>query len=196
MGVRNRGGMGRGDRTAVRGSLGALALLTLTLPLLCVSAARTPQIPRIRVSTRLVQIGVIVRDKNGAVPNLTKDDFAVFDRGSPQQIALFSADGTSPTPRPTGPPPRNTFSDLPQYGATTPRSITIVLLDNLNSLYGSTPESTHENTPYWVEDLALQNAKNHLIEFIKQLQPDDQVAIYGLRDQLHVLADFTSDRDH
>jgi hypothetical protein len=45
-----------------------------------------------------------------------------------------------------------------------------------------------------MEDLALANAKTHLIEFIKQLSPQDQVAIYGLRDSLQVLCDFTSDR--
>jgi hypothetical protein len=39
-----------------------------------------PQAPPIRVSTHLVQIGIIVRDRAGPVANLTKDDFTVFDR--------------------------------------------------------------------------------------------------------------------
>lgn len=69
-----------------------------------------------------------------------------------------------------------------------------MLLDNLNTLYGSAPESQYESTPYWVEDLALQRGKDHLIEFIKTLDPRDLVAIYGLRDSLHVLCDFTNDR--
>ena len=46
-----------------------------------------------------------------------------------------------------------------------------------------------------MEDLALANAKAHLIEFIKTFDPKDRVAIYGLSDNLHVLCDFTSDRD-
>ena len=90
--------------------------------------------------------------------------------------------------------PENTFSDLPQYGAATPRSLTIVLLDNLNTLSGNGHEE-YEDGPEWMEDLALANAKAHLIEFIKTLDPRDRVAIYGLSETLHVVCDFTSDRD-
>lgn len=163
-----------------------------------VSAQGGPETPKIRVTTRLVQIGVIVHDKNGPVSNLTKDDFTVLDQGKPQAINLFTVDSaeTAKAAAPAAPLPPNTFSDLPQYSAATqPRSITIVLLDNLNTLYGSTPESKYEATPYWMEDHALQNAKSHLIQFIEQLQPEDRVAIYGLRHSLHVLCDFTSNRD-
>jgi VWFA-related protein len=156
----------------------------------------TSQTPKIRVATRLVQVDVIVRDKNGPVENLTKDDFTVLDQGKPQEISLFSAISAE-TAKPgvaSAPLPPNTFSNLPQYEAAAPRSITVVLLDNLNTLYGSTPESQYEATPYWMEDHALQNAKAHLIQFIEQLQPEDRVAIYGLRHSLHVVCDFTSDR--
>lgn len=173
------------------------AALVLALLMIPVAAAPedAPQAPQIRVSTRLVEVGVIVRGKNGPVSNLTKDDFTVLDGGKPQTISIFSADAPKPTFQPIGPLRQDTFSDLPQYGATAPRSVTIVLLDNLNTLYGSSPESQYESTPFWVEDLALQNARSHLIEFIKTLDPRDRVAIYGLRDSLHIVCDFTSDRD-
>jgi VWFA-related protein len=171
----------------------ALALLALGLAAIAGSAQNAPQPPAISVSTRLVQIGVIARDKNGPVADLTKDDFAVLDRGKPQKISVFSVESNQSAPQPAQPLPQNTFSDLPQYGASTPRSVTIVLLDNLNTLYGSAA-GNYETTPYWMEDLALANAKTHLIEFIKQLSPQDRVAIYGLRDSLQVLCDFTSDR--
>jgi VWFA-related protein len=72
--------------------------------------------------------------------------------------------------------------------------VTIVLLDNLNTLSGSSPQP-YENTPYWLEDHALANAKQHLIEFLKQLDSNDRIAIYGLTDSVHVLCDFTCDRD-
>jgi VWFA-related protein len=167
----------------------ALALVATTA-----SAQDAPQPPPISVSTRLVQIGVIVRDKNGPVADLTKDDFVVLDRGKPQKISVFSVESPGVASAPAHPLPQNTFSDLPQYGATSLRSITVVLLDNLNTLYGSASEDQYESTPYWVEDLALQNAKTHLIQFLEQLGPQDRVAIYGLTDSLHVLCDFTSDR--
>ncbi len=173
----------------------AIAFALVLVPL-ALASQDSPQTPQIRVATRLVEVGVIVRDKNGPVANLTKDDFTVSDRGKPQKISIFSADAAASAEQPPQQSlPQNTFSDLPQYGATAPRSVTVVLLDNLNTLYGSAPQSRYEKTPYWVEDLALRNAKSHLIEFIKQLQPQDRVAIYGLGHSLHVLCDFTGDRD-
>ncbi len=163
---------------------------------LALASQNPPQPPAISVSTRLVQIGVIARDKNGPVPNLTKDDFVVLDRGKSQKISVFSADAAlAPQQPPEQPLPPNTFSDLPRYGTVVPRSVTVVLLDSLNTLYGSSAESQYEHTPYWMEDLALRNAQLHLIEFIKQLQPQDRVAIYGLRHSLGILCDFTNDRE-
>lgn len=170
-----------------------LALLALTLPATTAWGQNGSQSTTISVSTRLVQIGVIVRDKDGPVADLTKDDFVVLDRGKPQRISLFSIEAGKTEEQSSQPLPQNTFSDLPQYGVSAPRSLTIVLLDNLNTLYGSAAGS-YETAPDWFEDLALANAKAHLIEFIKQLDPRDRVAVYGLRDSLHILCDFTSDR--
>lgn len=171
----------------------ALALLALELAAIAVSAQDPPQPPSISVSTRLVQVGVIARDKNGPVADLTKDDFVVLERGKPQKISVFSVESTPSTAQPVQPLPQNTFSDLPQYGAAIPRSVTIVLLDNLNTLYGSAP-SVFEDTPYWMEDHALANSKAHLLEYLRNLGQQDRVALYGLSDSLHVLCDFTSDR--
>jgi VWFA-related protein len=173
--------------------LTVLSLLSFGLAAIAVSAGDVPQGPTINVSTRLVEVGVIARDKNGPVADLTKDDFVVLDRGKPQKISVFSVESTESTQQPTQPLPQNTFSDLPQYGTATPRSVTIVLLDNLNTLYGSAP-TIYEDTPRWMEDHALANAKAHLLEYLKNLGPQDRVALYGLSDALHVLCDFTSDR--
>jgi hypothetical protein len=144
----------------------------------------------IHVTTRLVQVGVIVTNKQGAVTNLTRDDFAVFDRGHPQKSSLFSVEAPEkPSDKGSQPPlslPADTFSNVPQYGSAAPASVTIVLLDNLNTLHGSAPMN-YEGSPYGVEDLALQNAKAHLIEYIKQLRPQDRVALYGLTTNLRPL---------
>ncbi|HLW98980.1 MAG TPA: VWA domain-containing protein [Candidatus Acidoferrales bacterium] len=153
-----------------------------------------PQKPNIQVHTRLVQVDVIVRDKAGPIANLTKDDFVVLDQGKPQKIGIFSAESSESAAQPAQPLPQNTFSDLPQYTASSLRSVTIVLLDNLNTLMGNSSE-VNESRPRWLENMALANAKAHLIEYIKDLDPKDRVAIYGLSDTLHVLCDFTSDRD-
>jgi len=170
----------------------AVALSLVLVPIVA-APADSPQTPQIRISTRLVEVDVIVRDKNGPVSNLNKNDFTVLDRGKRQQISVFSVDFAPSIPQAAQPLPPNSFSDLPRYGTSTPRSVTIVLLDNLNTLYGSAPGAI-ESTPRWVEDLALQNARAHLIQFIRTLDSRDRVAIYGLRDSLHILCDFTSDR--
>lgn len=141
-------------------------------------------------------MGIIVRDKNGPVANLTKDDFVVLDRGKAQKISVFSMESSEsavPVAQPQPLPP-NTFSDLPQYGSNKPRSVTVVLLDNLNTLSGSAPQP-YETTPYWFEDHALANAKQHLMDFLKNLDPADRIAIYGLTNSLHVLCDFACGRD-
>jgi hypothetical protein len=72
--------------------------------------------------------------------------------------------------------------------------VTIVLLDNLNTLSGTAP-MPYETVPFWLEDHALANAKQHLTEFLKHADPNDRIAIYGLAHSLHVLCDFTCNRD-
>ncbi|HUK54799.1 MAG TPA: VWA domain-containing protein [Candidatus Binatia bacterium] len=153
-------------------------------------------VPEIHVTTRLVQIGVIVRDKNGRpVPGLTAGDFAVHDRGQAQEVKFFSAESAGPPGPAAAALPPGTYSDLPQYGASVPNSVTIVLLDNLNTLYSSGAVDQFEEIPFWTEDLALAKGKAQLIEFVSQLDPRDRIAIYGLTDSLKVLCDFTSDRE-
>src|SRR5271169_1643125 len=136
-------------------------VLALLLVPMALASHSTPQAPQIHVSTHLVQIRIIVRDSNGPVGSLTKDDFVVLDRGKPQKISVFSVESSESASQPAQPLPQNTFSDLPQYGAATPRSVTIVLLDNLNTLSGNGHEG-YEDGPEWMEDLALANGKAHL----------------------------------
>jgi VWFA-related protein len=170
------------------------ALLVLMLLPTALAAQNSHQTPPIHVSTHLVQIGVIVRDNSGPISDLTKDDFKVFDRGKPRTINVFTAESAAAIPQPTiSQPAPNTFSDLPQASVRSVRSVTIILLDNLNTLSGSGHEG-YETSPWWMEDLALANARVHLTEFIETLDPRDRVAIYGLSNTLHVLCDFTSER--
>ncbi len=178
-------------------SLARVVIVPFLLALLAAASVVSQdalQKPDIQVHTRLVQVDVIVRDKTGPIANLTKDDFVVLDQGKPQKIGVFSVESSESAAQPAQSLPQNTFSDLPQYTARSLRSVTIVLLDNLNTLMGNSSE-VNESRPRWLENMALANAKAHLIEYIKDLDPKDRVAIYGLSDTLHVLCDFTSDRD-
>jgi hypothetical protein len=64
-----------------------------------------------RANTRLVQINVIVRDKDGPVANLSKSDFVLTDRGKPPAITVFSVHKPAVATEGALKLPENTFSN-------------------------------------------------------------------------------------
>src|SRR5580704_17805344 len=96
-----------------------------------------PQPRVMRVSTRMVQVNVIVQEKDGSpVTGLTKDDFSLFDKGQPQRIAYFAERNSQPSPAQTAsaepPAPVNLFSNRPRPGANSPANVSVILLDTVN----------------------------------------------------------------
>ena len=138
-----------------------------------------------------MEINVIVRDRNGPVAGLTKDDFKITDRGKAQAIRIFSQSSNASASR--LPVPAGIFSNRPQNSAA-PGSVTIVLLDALNTLYyGSIFSDFSSGMPTHTENHAQGYGKNQLMKFVKDLEPKDRVAIYALGKSLRVLCDFTND---
>lgn len=79
------------------------ALLALLLPLSGVgqqgsnSTDQQGQIPTFRKNVNLVNVFFTVKDKHGAlIPNLSKDEFDVFEDGKPQTMKYFSAETNLP----------------------------------------------------------------------------------------------------
>src|SRR6266852_719081 len=134
--------------------------------------------PTLRVTTRLVQFNVIVQDKKGApVTGLTREDFSLIDHGQPQKIAVFSEEGGGARRGSAKHLPPNLFSNrFDQTGQPLGGSITIILFDALNTAFS---------------DQAY--AREEVLKFLRQLQPQDHVAIYTLTNRLKVLHEFTSD---
>ncbi len=131
----------------------------------------------LRVTTHLVQISVIVQDKKGnLVTDLTRDDFALYDEGKLEKISFFSVESSRQLPPPTQPPPPDVYSNRFEQKGSAPTSVTVILLDGLNTRF---------------EDMAY--ARQQVIKFLGQLQPQDRVALYTLTDALHILHDFTTD---
>jgi len=134
----------------------------------------------LRVTSRLVQVNVIVRHKGAPVTGLTKDDFTILDQNRPQKIANFSEQflETNSAPQPTsGRAVSNSFfSNHFDPDSGTPHSVTLILLDALN-----TPR----------QDMA--NARAAIANFLGQIKPGDRIALYGLSTNLFVIHDFTSD---
>jgi VWFA-related protein len=144
----------------------------------CVWEALPSQNPlTIRATTRLVEINVVVHEKKGApVRGLTRDDFSIFDGRKEERIATFSVESRQTPKGPLEPLPPNVFCNRVAREGVTPTSVVVILLDAAG-------------TTFW--DLAY--ARQQVIKFLSQLQPQDRVALYVLGRELHIVQDFTRD---
>src|SRR5579884_3244860 len=97
----------------------------------------TSPAPTLTVTTRLVQINVLVHDHHGRpIGDLTKDDFVVTDQGKPQTISLFTVDKRLATPPGSAASSRvmarNVVTNRPTQTAGQ-GSVTVLLLDFYNT---------------------------------------------------------------
>jgi VWFA-related protein len=138
--------------------------------------AQTPVV--IRSTTRFVQVNVLVHDRKGMpVEGLKKEDFTILDQGQEQEVAVFSAIAASPHgPASTPALPANVFTNRMEQSDGPPGSVTIILFDALNTE---------------VQDQF--RARQQIVKFLRQLRPQDHVAIYVLTTKITVLNDFTQD---
>src|SRR5712691_11880676 len=98
-------------------------------------AEREP--PALRVAASMVQVNVIVQDKRGnPVTDLARDDFIVYDQKKPQKIEYFSVEATRPlgASAPSALAP-DTYSNRLELKTGVPTSVTVILLDTLNTHY-------------------------------------------------------------
>ncbi|HEY2379647.1 MAG TPA: VWA domain-containing protein [Terriglobia bacterium] len=154
-----------------------LALIVAVLTILAASSMGA-QDDVIRVNTRLVEVGVVVRDKNGPVSGLTKNDFTVFDNGKAQRVEAFSVSRAERAKTAPGPPPLppGVVTNRTAKDATT--SATVILFDRLNTA-----------------DKYQRDSMKQLLAYLKTARPDDLTAIYVLGDDLQLVQDFTNDPD-
>jgi VWFA-related protein len=137
----------------------------------------TTQQTNLKVETRLVQVSVIVHDKSGVpVKDLKKEDFLVLDEKQPQAVRIFSMETNLPATVTPAPLPSGTYTNRLRARAGVPNSITVILLDGLNTS---------------ITDQAF--ARRGVAKFLGQLQPEDRVAVYTLGRDLRILHDFTND---
>ena len=132
---------------------------------------------RIRTTTRLVQMNVIVRDKQGLpISGLAPSDFVLLDGGERQEVRFFSLESTGPFDRPAPTLPPNTFTNRLEHRRGVRTSITVILLDGLNTRF---------------HDQAY--AKKQIVRFLEQIHPEDHIALYLHTSELRVLHDFTTE---
>ncbi|HSY31501.1 MAG TPA: VWA domain-containing protein [Verrucomicrobiae bacterium] len=169
----------------VRAVLLSFALLAILL----LSSSTVPQSPQssnqpsvaqdspvIRSTTRLVQVSVVVTDKKGQpITGLKKENFTLTDESNPQQIAFFSAEAPRPS-TPTTPLPKNVYTNRYELKGQDPGAVTVVLFDSLNT----SPQDQ-------------EYVRQQVVKFLKNLKPQDHVAIYALTTKLLLLHEFTQD---
>jgi VWFA-related protein len=177
--------------TAVASSTSAIVAANAVAPSAAVPESRLQQAPPVaegaptnpvfRSTTRLVQVDVVVTDKQGRpIPGLKQSDFTVLQDGKPQQVRVFephtssagAAGSTASVNAPKLPP--NTYSNYPS--AATADSWTIVLFDLLN-----TPTADQEY------------ARKQLIELLRAVPKGQPIALYLLTSRLSMVQGFTDD---
>jgi VWFA-related protein len=154
----------------------------------------------LKVTSRLVDVGVVVYDKKGRpVRDLKQDDFEVYDNGRKQEVRFFS-EFTSAAPVPAAPaataaaksaqdsaaPAEQSFSnrapDAAGGGAATStaaaqQDATILLID--------------ESHIAWAD---LSNARQQMLKFLKAAPPDARIGLYIITPfGFKVLKEITSD---
>ena len=131
----------------------------------------------LRVATRLVQVNVVVNDKHGnPITGLSQKDFSISDNGKPQEVKVFSSATNVPSGDSTVSLPPGTYTNRPEEQTNVPASVTVILLDALNT------EASDQTL-----------ARRQVIRVLKDIQPQEYVALYWLGDGLHILHDFTTD---
>ena len=131
----------------------------------------------LRVSTRLITISAIVRDKHGApVTDLNKDDFTILDGKTERPVDIFTITKTSVAEPERHPLPPGTYSNDLSAREDSPSNLTIILLDSLN-------------TPAFDRQFPRAQIKKLLLT----LEPTDHIALYALGSRLRVLHEFSSD---
>jgi VWFA-related protein len=164
------------DLCRVRNRAGGHRRRALLLLLCAVVYAQDPGV--LRVSTHLVQIEVVVTDsKANPVEGLTRDDFVVTENGKVQKIATFSMNGLGGSPNTRQNLPPGIFTNRADLRGGAPSSITVILLDMLNTSFAD-----------------QARCREQLIQFLReQVRPEDRLAIYTLGSELKVLNEFTND---
>ncbi|HEV3141368.1 MAG TPA: VWA domain-containing protein, partial [Vicinamibacterales bacterium] len=168
----------------------AIAAISATVS--AVPAAQD-QRPTFRATTRLVEVSVVVHDRDGRpVAGLTASDFKISEDGKPQAIELFAVQDAreNETVSVNGPPlvvgvpsvrssmaPSPEQTDFSNWREGRNAGVTAILIDRVNSV-----------------DVDQKAARDQLVKFLEQIHQEDTVALYVLESSsIRVLHDFTTD---
>jgi VWFA-related protein len=135
----------------------------------------------VRITTNLVQVDAVVTKDGKAVPNLTADDFEIFEDGRKQTITSFAyISNVSKTTQPVAGAREKTTDGVPftPLKRDDPRRTIAVVVDDL----GLSADSMYQ-------------VRRQLRKFVaEELQPNDLVAILRTSGEMGALQQFTNDK--
>src|ERR1700674_1086223 len=139
----------------------------------------------IRVTSNLVSLDAIVKDKKGkAVLDLKPEDFSVTENGVPQKIEFFDSTLTTneaaQPARPNDPtqPPNDSTQPKSRTPNGFPRNIIALVLDG---------QST--------EVANLKHVREGIVKYIRErISDNDSVALFSISGGLRLLQPFTQDK--
>lgn len=151
-----------------------MVALTLWLTLQCLGQGADPTF---RTGVHLVDLAVSVRDADGKlVTDLDASDFQLLEDGKGRSIDLFTVPVTPATREEAAQSlPPGVYSNAPELNRDS-RGIVMVLIDSLNTCV---PDQ--------------MQAKRQIVDFLRNLPPNQRLALYSVGMQFQVLHDFTSD---
>jgi VWFA-related protein len=155
------------------------AMISVLAGALLVTVLRAQNPPVMKRSTSLVLVPVSALDKSDhLVSGLTANDFHVFVDGKPMEIAHFDAitEDSPAHPSASAPLPLNTFRNIKE-SSTDQANLVVLFIDYLNTRL--------------VDRMELRTG---MLKYLAtSLQPDQEIAVYGLTDRLVMIHPFTRD---
>ncbi len=172
-------------KLSVAASLGVATILLVVCPMSAQTAADNSKVQpsdiRIKKTIRLVEVGVIAKDKKGRpLADLAASDFSIKDDGHIQKIRFFSmqqqdkpvTQTAEQTAQKSSPPSSAVFSNTHADNA----GPVVILMDTLN-------------TP-WENQTAMKSA---LVQSLRRIHSHAPIALLTLDTELKMVSDFTSD---
>ncbi len=145
-----------------------------------VAAAGGPSTPTFKATSRLVVVDVVVTAKNGSpVHGLKESDFRILENGQPQTIKVFEERKNDMLQVIAPPDPHKVLPDgtATNAGHDVPTTaLSVIFFDALNT---ASPDQSF--------------AREQVKKVIASLPPGSRIAIFTLRNSLHMLQGFTSD---
>ena len=142
-----------------------------------------------RAETTLIQVPVVVTDKNGNhIRGLTKDDFHITENGKEQKISTFEELVASTNRIATAPTQPDEYSNLAvSLSAQQPHAVSVIVIDTINTPFLDQVRGRHALIKYLADNidtrqiLALMVITSRGVYVVQGLTGDPQLLLQVLR---------------